>query len=102
MIYITEQTEEIWLPKYYTYKGEYTLTLENNLTHEVYDYPNLVDTVNNNYFHCFSLNLSLPVGEYTYTITSDYGKDTGLLTFGDYFAPSKQYTTNQNITQYEG
>lgn len=107
MIYLSDTSEFIVIPKHVNSEGNYTLKVTSNMSNEVILVENGSNISTTDLFYKFSIsNLNLlNVGEYTYTL---YDKDnniseTGLLTYGDYKREVVAYNTfNNEKKQYNG
>lgn len=53
------------------------------------------------YYYVFPFNVELEVGEYSYILTSEYGEQKGLLTYGDYTKEEvRSLTSNNKVIQW--
>lgn len=84
------------------------LELVNNLTKNVYSFPDLDDKKVSRLFYAFDITLQegMDDGEYTYTLLkNDVVKATGLIQIGDYVPNNNTYTATTNnggYVQYNG
>ena len=105
MIYIDFNTKSIEIPKHLFIEGanseQFTLKLENNLTHQITEYRSLTNVSKSNRMYEFETDFNLVIGEYTYSLIIDDGVvEQGLLVFGDYKKETKAYTAKSNTIQY--
>lgn len=105
MIYIDFNTKSIEIPKHLFIEGanseQFTLKLENNLTHQITEYHSLTNISMSNRMYEFETTFNLVVGEYTYSLLIDNEVvEQGLLVFGDYKKETKAYEAKSNIVQY--
>lgn len=89
MIYISDLTQEVSIPRHTTSSAEsYRLVLTSNMTDSFTIVEEGEDVSTNPLFYKFELSdlSSLTVGEYTYTLYNDFGAvlERGLLVYGDY------------------
>lgn len=106
MIYINSNTNLVQIPKHIHYEAEdlqsIWFQLENNVTHEIYTYPNLTNKALKTNFYEFELEVDVPVGEYKYLIMIDGDIiEKGLLVFGDYKKDVNAYKSNTDVIQYK-
>lgn len=106
MIYINFDTKSIEIPKHLFIEGanseQFTLRLENNLTHQKTEYRSLTNISQSNKMYEFEIDFNLVVGEYTYSlIVDDEIVEQGLLMFGVYKKETKAYTAKSNTIQYQ-
>lgn len=85
------------------------LELVNNLTKNVYSFPNLEDKMVSRLFYAFDITLQegMDDGEYSYTLYDDeyVAKATGLIQIGNYVPNNNTYTATTNnggYVQYNG
>ena len=107
MIYLSDTSEFIVIPKHVNSEGNYTLKVTSNMSNEVILVENGSNISTTYLFYKFSIsNLNfLNVGEYTYTLYDKYNNisETGLLTYGDYKREVVAYNTfNNEKKQYNG
>lgn len=96
MIYYKDST--LIIPRHYSDNNTEKLTLKNNVTSNEQTFDLEGDESENPLYYKFAIELgNLPTGEYTYTV----GKESGLLTIGDYVPTNTQYQINVNKIQYD-
>ena len=106
MIYINSNTNLLQIPKHIHYEAENLqsiwLQLENNVTHEFFNFPNLTNKSLKRNLYEFDVKVDIPVGEYKYLIMIDDDViEKGLLQFGDYKKETHTYKTDKNTIQYK-
>mgnify|MGYP007022357678 CR=1 FL=1 len=106
MIYTNSDTNTVQIPKHIRYEAEnlhpISLRLENNVTHEIFEFPNLSNKSKHPNLYEFDLMINVPVGEYEYMIMIDNEKvETGLWVFGDYKKETHSYKSDKNTIQYK-
>ena len=106
MIYTNSNTNLIQIPKHIRYEGEdlhpISLKLENNVTHEFFEWNDLKNISNRPNLYEFEIIMNIPVGEYKYQLIID-GQivEVGLWVFGDYKKENHSYKSNKNTIQYK-